>query len=196
MGPPRDRGAGAEEARALRLLALAVASAERLHRVGVREVESGLEKHAHGLAGLAREIAGSAPWDKGRTPLDARVRAAEIVARLEAAAGKLFSIRLGLPERILMAPHLTRRRLAAPAGSLFDVRAAWTDGSVVMVVFRPDGTACSARAYGSAEHAARAAGAVATEMAGMSAGAFVERHRLEHLVIEGGRRYRPRWPGR
>ncbi len=186
------------EARALATLARAVRAAQTLLRFGPARaavVKGDIDHVERGAWDVAVAASSAAPWDPRRSPLDARVRAARLVSLLEDAARDRFGISLGLKERILMPAPLTRRRLAAAAARIFDVRTAVTDARVVLVAFLPDASVCSARVYADAERAGRVAAAVRREMQEMNAAAFVERHRLEYLLIAGGRRYQPRTGG-
>jgi hypothetical protein len=91
---------------------------------------------------------------------------------------------------------LTVRRLEAAASRLFDVSISGDEASIVVVIFRLDGTACSARSFDAPALAARAMDSIRVEIRRMSAAEFIERHRLEHLLIDRGGRCSPRTGGR
>lgn len=188
---------GADEA--LKLLAHAVGAAEALHRLPAAQtphLRRALERLLPGLWRITKEIARAAPWDSSRTALEARILAARVVRRLEESVEDLLGSRPRLTERILMPAYLTRRRLLSPATALFDARTAELEANVVIIFFKPDGAACSARSFADPARAAKAAESVRREMQEMSASQLIERHRLEYLLLEGGRRCSARTGGR
>jgi len=180
-------------------LARTVAVAEAIHRVPAADAAvmlRVLDDVRSGLGALAKEIAGLAPWDPGRSPLDARVIAAALSRRLDRAGSDLWPDGDRLAGRLLIPACLTSRRLASPAGALFEALRPADDSPVVVITFRPDGAACTARAYADAESAARVLERVRHDIASMSVAQLVARHRLEFLLIRGGRRYSPVTGGR
>jgi hypothetical protein len=190
-GSPADAGF---ESHVIGHLAAAIERAESLLRLGIDREAPPPEAGPGGRASstdLSRRLAAAAPWDPRRTPVDARVRAAAMMRLLEEEAFERWGARLSLPERILMPPYLTKARLEAPSLSIFDVRQGGQRGDVVLIVFVPDQTACSARVYSDAARALRVVTALRGGMSGTRAASFADRHRLQYLVIEGGRRYRP-----
>jgi len=189
---------GSTGSRPLGALAMAVAAAETIHRAPgspATALVGSLERRTRGLGELAKRIARLAPWNRERSPLDGRLRAARIVQELERGTREIWGKEEDLPGRILMPAVLTKRRLAAPARALFDARTARAGAPGVVIGFLPDGAACSARAFADASRAERVAEAVRGEMAGMSAERFIARHRLEYLFVEGGRRHAARRGG-
>lgn len=187
----RGPASASSEAKILALLARSVAAAEWTQRSGESvpgEIADAIERRREGLWNLAKKVAREAPWRPKRTPLDARIRAARLLHLLETAGTDLWDVRLHLAERILLPPYLTKKRLAAPASRLFSVHRAGASPEDVLILFRLDGTACSARRFSSVEKARGAEDSVRSEIDRMTAAGFVERHRLECLVLERGRR--------
>jgi len=183
---------------ALRLLARAVAAAEARHRAAAGRAgqQPAFAPGSRAFEKIVDAIAAMAPWDPDRRALDARVRAAAILRYLEETALARWGIHPALPERILVPPYLTPGRLDAPASRFFDVRVAGAEGDLVLVVFRIDGAACSARSYADPERAGKVTDAVRREIGSMTAAQFIERHRLEYILIERHGRCRPGAGGR
>jgi len=192
--PSKARASGS-----LELLSHAVGAAEALHRLPKSEIPDLRRRtnaHAPGLWSLARSIARAAPWDPERTALEARVLTSTIVRLLESAGERLLPAKPSLTVRLLMPPYMTARRLEARAFSLFDPGLALADEATVVLTFLGDGAACSARTFTGPDQAARAMDSIRREMRGMSVAQFIDRHRIEYLLIEGGGRCSARTGGR